>query len=440
MQTRYQLRHSPAAHPKAAIRRPVGGTQLAYRFFARVSYSPNAPPSAAARCAPEPPVTLILVSTDPHLATPTGKPRARSLGLTFRGTPGPWNAITDVPGVEVGYQTLIERDSVRTGVTAIHPRGKENPGDPVAAGFHSQNGNGEMTGVSWIEESGTFEGPVAITNTHAVGIAHAGIISWMNRYHPEFTEVWLLPVAAETWDGYLNDINGHHVTEETVVAALEAARHEQPDEGSVGGGTGMNCYQYKAGSGTASRQIDYAGTTYTVGVFVQANFGHRDELTVTGIYLGEEFAGDNPMRDTSNAASIQGAGSVIAVVATDAPLFPSQCKAFARRVTSGLARTGTSGSHFSGDLFLAFSTANPGAFTSEASGPGALAANAYDQLTFIPWPHIDPFFEAVVQATEEAVINSLIANEDMTGRDGHRSPALPRDRLAEIVAARDARG
>jgi len=382
------------------------------------------------------------VSTDPHRATPTGKPRARSLGLKFRGTPGPWNAITDVPGVEVGYQTLIEGDSVRTGVTAIHPRGKANPGDPVAAGFHSQNGNGEMTGVSWIEESGTFEGPVAITNTHAVGIAHAGIISWMNRYHPEFTEVWLLPVAAETWDGYLNDINGHHVTEDTVVAALEAASHEQPDEGSVGGGTGMNCYQYKAGSGTASRQIDYAGTTYTVGVFVQANFGRRDELTVTGIYLGEEFADDNPMRDARNAAPIQGAGSVIAVVATDAPLFPSQCKAFARRVTSGLARTGTSGSHFSGDLFLAFSTANPGAFTSEASGPGVTAAtaNAYDQLTFIPWPHIDPFFEAVVQATEEAVINSLIANEDMTGRDGHRSPKLPRDRLKEIVAARDARG
>ncbi|MGA9831314.1 MAG: P1 family peptidase, partial [Trebonia sp.] len=263
------------------------------------------------------------MSTDPHRATPTGKPRARSLGLTFRGTAGPWNAITDVPGVEVGYETLIQGDKVRTGVTAIHPRGKNNPGDPVAAGFHSQNGNGEMTGVSWIEESGTFEGPVAITNTHSVGIAHAGIISWMNRYHPEFTEVWLLPVAAETWDGYLNDINGRHVTEETVIAALEAARHEQPDEGSVGGGTGLNCYQFKAGSGTASRQIDYAGTTYTVGVFVQANFGRRDELTVTGIYLGEEFADDNPMRDARNAVPIQGAGSVIAVVATDAPLFPS---------------------------------------------------------------------------------------------------------------------
>jgi L-aminopeptidase/D-esterase-like protein len=303
-----------------------------------------------------------------------------------------------------------------------------------------------MTGVSWIEESGTFEGPVAITNTHSVGIAHAGIISWMNRYHPEFTEVWLLPVAAETWDGYLNDINGHHVTEETVIAALEAAKPEQPDEGSVGGGTGMNCYQFKAGSGTASRQIDYAGTTYTVGVFVQANFGRRDELTVTGIYLGEEFADDNPMRDARNAVPIQGAGSVIAVVATDAPLFPSQCKAFARRVTSGLARTGTSGSHFSGDLFLAFSTANPGGLTSGDPNPNAAKdaakakAQAYDQLTFIPWNNLDPFFEAVVHATEEAVLNSLVANEDMTGRDGHRTPALPRDRLAAIVQASNTRG
>jgi D-aminopeptidase len=223
-----------------------------------------------------------------------------------------------------------------------------------------------------------------------------------------------------------------------MIAALEAAKHEQPDEGSVGGGTGMNCYQFKAGSGTASRRIDYAGTTYTVGVFVQANFGRRDELTVTGIYLGEEFAGDNPMRDARNAVPIQGAGSVIAVVASDAPLFPGQCKAFARRVTAGLARTGTSGSHFSGDLFLAFSTANPGGLTSGDPNPNARAA-AYDQLTFIPWNNLDPFFEAVVQSTEEAVLNSLVANEDMTGRDGHRTPALPRNRLAAIVEARHTR-
>jgi D-aminopeptidase len=398
---------------------------------------------------------------DPHLATPAGKPRARALGLRFRGRPGKWNAITDVPGLEVGYRTLIQGDRVRTGVTAIHPRGKGNPGDPVAAGFHSQNGNGEMTGVSWIEESGTCQGPIAITNTHAVGIAHAGIIAWLQQYHSELADVWLLPVAAETWDGYLNDINGHHVTEDVVIGALEDATHSQPDEGSVGGGTGMNCYQFKAGSGTASRLVDYANTSYTVGVFVQANFGKRYELMLTGIYLGEEFAADNPMRDTFNQAP-PGAGSVIAVVATDAPLFPSQCKALARRVTVGLARTGTSGSHFSGDLFLAFSTANPGGFTpSEPSSETAPAepsepspetapaetapaetapaetapaqATRYDRLTFIPWGYLDPFFEAVVQATEEAVANSLVANEEMVGRQGHRSPALPRDQLAEIV-------
>src|SRR6266568_1971158 len=277
-------------------------------------------------------VTLITVTTpDPHRTTPGGKPRARALGIPFGGRPGRLNAITDVAGVEVGYTTLIKGSNVRTGVTAIHPRCPAGTGDPVAAGFHSQNGNGEMTGVSWIEESGTCEGPIAITNTHAVGIAHAGIIAWMDRYHPALTDVWLLPVAAETWDGYLNDINGHHVTEDIVIAALEDATHSRPDEGSVGGGTGMNCYQFKAGSGTASRLVDYANTSYTVGVFVQANFGKRDELMLTGIYLGEEFAADNPMRDTFNQAPA-GAGSVIAVVATDAPLFPSQCKALARRV------------------------------------------------------------------------------------------------------------
>jgi D-aminopeptidase len=369
---------------------------------------------------------------DPHQTTPTGKPRARAVGLKYRGTPGKHNAITDVPGVEVGTQTLIEGDSVRTGVTAIHPRGKRNPGDPLAAGYFSLNGNGEMTGVTWVEESGTMQGPVAITNTHAVGVAHAGIIAWMNQSHPELTSVWLLPVAAETWDGYLNDINGHHVNEEHVVAALNAATSDQPEEGSVGGGTGMNCYQFKGGNGTASRLVEYAGTTYTVGVLLQANFGRRDELTLNGIYLGEELADDNPMGGRPQQAP-PGAGSVIVVVVTDAPLFPSQCKAMARRVTLGLARTGTTGSHTSGDIFLAVSTANPGGFT--AGVPMGGGAEGYDRLTFIPWDNINPFYEAVVQATEEAVANALIANEDMTGRDGHRSPALPRHRLTEVLAA-----
>jgi L-aminopeptidase/D-esterase-like protein len=368
--------------------------------------------------------TLITVTTpDPHQTTPGGRPRARALGIPFGGRSGRWNAITDVPGVEVGYTTLIEGSTVRTGVTAIHPRGPAGTGDPVAAGFHSQNGNGEMTGVSWINESGTFDGPVAITNTHAVGVAHAGIIAWTVTHYPVVAEVWLLPVAAETWDGYLNDINGHHVTEQHVVTAIESARPGPVEEGSVGGGTGMNCYEFKGGSGTASRLVD----DYTVGVFVQANFGARRELVIAGVPVGEALTDDNPMADFRLAPS--GSGSVIAVVATNTPLFPHQCQALARRVTAGLARTGTSGSHFSGDLFLAFSTANPGAFR-----PGD---QAMSRLEFVPWERLDPYYEAVVQATEEAVVNALVANDDMIGRDGHRSPALPRDRVTGLLAAAD---
>lgn len=364
--------------------------------------------------------------------TPGGKPRARALGVPFAGTPGPWNALTDVPGVELGYVTLIDGSDVRTGVTAIHPRGKGNAGDPVAAGFHNQNGNGEMTGVSWIEESGTFAGPIAITNTHAVGVAHAGIVAWTVRHHPDLARAWLLPVAAETWDGYLNDINGHHVTEDTVVRALEAAERGPIEEGSVGGGTGMNCYEFKGGSGSASRLVDYAEQTFTVGVFLQCNFGARKELVVAGVPLGEALADDNPMEEFFSAPP--GAGSCIAIVATDAPLLPHQCRALARRVTLGLARTGTSGSHFSGDLFLAFSTANPGAFTPPLATffPGD---EHLDRFTCVPWGHMDPFYEAVVQATEEAVLNALSANEDMIGRAGHRTPALPREKVTGRLAA-----
>jgi D-aminopeptidase len=362
-----------------------------------------------------------------HAATPAGKPRARALGIPFAGQPGQWNAITDVPGVEVGYTTIVRGDSVRTGVTGIHPRGPGAAADPVAAGFFAQNGNGEMTGVSWIAESGTFSLPVAITNTHSVGIAHAGIVAWTQKHHPELGDDWSLPVAGETWDGWLNDAAGRHVTVEAVVAALEAAASGPVEEGSVGGGTGMNCYEFKGGNGTASRLVGYAGTSYTVGVFLQANFGSRRELILAGMPLGELLAADNPMAES--AAVPPGAGSVIAVVATDAPLLPHQCTALARRVTLGIARTGTTGSHFSGDLFLAFSTANPGGFTPYDPPPGS---REYDQLSFIPWANINPFFAAVVQGTEEAVANALVANEEMTGRDGRRSPALPRDRVAEL--------
>jgi L-aminopeptidase/D-esterase-like protein len=369
-----------------------------------------------------------------HAATPAGKPRARALGIPFGGVPGRWNAITDVPGVQVGYATLVSGDSVRTGVTAIHPRGAAGAGDPVIAGFFSQNGNGEMTGVSWIEESGTFAGPVAITNTHAVGIAHAAIVAWAVRHHPDLADAWLLPVAAETWDGYLNDINGHHVTEQTAIGALEAAAQGPVEEGSVGGGTGMNCYQFKGGSGTASRIVPYAGASHTVGVFVQANFGSREELTLAGVPLGALLGDDNPM--AGHFAMPPGAGSVIAVVGTDAPLLPQQCKALARRVTLGIARTGTAGSHFSGDLFLAFSAGNPGAITPGVTTLRPGDQDGYDQLRLIPWGYLDPFCTAVVQATEEAVANALVANEEMTGRNGHRSPALPRDRVAEIFRER----
>ena len=374
----------------------------------------------------------------PHAATPAGLPRARALGIPFGGTPGRWNAITDVPGVQAGYATLIRGDSVRTGVTAIHPRGPDAAGDPVAAGFCSQNGNGEMTGVSWIEESGTFSGPITITNTHAVGVAHAGIVAWTVKHHPQLADAWLLPVAAETWDGYLNDINGHHVTEQTAVDALEAAASGPLEEGSVGGGTGMNCYQFKGGSGTASRLVGYGGTDFAVGVFVQANFGSREELVLAGEPLGALLAGDNPMAE--HFAMPAGAGSVIAIVATDAPLLPHQCQALARRVTLGLARTGTAGSHFSGDLFLAFSTANPGGITPGVTTFRPGAEGRYDQLSFVPWGFLDPFYAAVVQATEEAVANALVANEEMTGRDGHRTPALPRDQVAEVFRARRQRG
>ena len=382
----------------------------------------------------------------PHAATPSGQPRARSLGIPFAGQPGRWNAITDVPGVEVGYTTLIRGTSVRTGVTAIHPRGAAGAADPVIAGFFSQNGNGEMTGVSWIQESGTFAGPVAITNTHAVGIAHAAIVAWAVRHHPRLAEAWLLPVVAETWDGYLNDINSPNVTAQACLEALEGAASGPVEEGSVGGGTGMNCYQFKGGSGTASRLVSYAGTTYATGVFVQANFGTREELTLAGLPVGRLLADDNPMAGPRSAApggrppqtpplAPEGAGSVIAVVATDAPLLPHQTAALARRVTLGLARTGTTGSHFSGDLFLAFSTGNPDAIT--PGGAVMRGAEArYDRVRFIPWGFIDPFYAAVVQATEEAVANALVASEEMTGRDGHRSPGLPRDRVAGLFRAR----
>jgi L-aminopeptidase/D-esterase-like protein len=366
------------------------------------------------------------------VATPSGKPRARGIGIPFAGVPGPLNAVTDVGGVEVGYATLVEGDAIRTGVTAIHPRGRAGAPDPYVAGFHSLNGNGEMTGIAWVEESGTSAGPIAVTTTHAVGRAHAGIVAWTARHHPTQAEAWLLPVVAETWDGYLNDANRMAVTEDVAVVALDSAAGGPVEEGSVGGGTGMCCYEFKGGTGTASRVVEHAGEAYTVGVLLQANFGSRHELTVAGVPVGAALAADNPMAD---AAAVGGAGSVIAIVATDAPLLPDQCRALARRVPLGLARTGTTGSHFSGDLFLAVSTANPGAFTPGWAMLAGGTARGYDSLRFVPWVALDPFLTAVAHAVEEAVLDALVANEEMTGRDGNRVPALPRDRVAELVGA-----
>jgi D-aminopeptidase len=375
--------------------------------------------------------------------TSDGRPRARGLGVPLAGKPGAHNAITDVPGIEVGVTTLIDGDGplavgegpVRTGVTAILPRGRAGVGEPCAAGWYSLNGNGEMTGTTWIEESGALNLPVVLSNTHAVGACHTGVISWVNRVHPRLARQWLLPVCAETWDGYLNDINGAHVRPEHVEAALDAAAAGPVAEGSVGGGTGMNCYEFKGGNGTASRLVDYGPHTFTVGAFVQANFGSRAELTVAGRPIGRHLTEDNPMDGDWFATDLglrppPGAGSVIAVVATDAPLLPGQCKALARRVPLGLARTGTTGSHFSGDIFLAFSTAEaPGLASAFPVGP--VTDDEFGTLRFLPWGRMDDFYAAVVQAVEEAVLNALIVNADMIGRDGHRSPALPHDRLAE---------
>jgi L-aminopeptidase/D-esterase-like protein len=378
---------------------------------------------------------------------PDGRPRARALGIPVPGRPGPVNAITDVPGVEVGMTTLVSGEGplivgtgpVRTGVTAILPRGRDGVGVPCAAGWYSLNGNGEMTGTTWIEEVGALATPIAITNTHSVGAVHEGVIEWTVRAHPRIGAQWVLPVVAETWDGYLNDINGRHVRPHHVVEAIETATAGPIRNGSVGGGTGMNCYGFKGGTGTASRIVTYAGTDYTVGVLLQANFGDRSELSVGGVPLGAELADDNPMetgdwfaRDLERGG-VSGAGSVIVIVATDAPLLPGQCKALARRVPLGLARSGTAGGHFSGDIFLAFSTANAGSLRSEI--PLALPSSdeAYDDLRHVPWGRIDPFYTAVVEAVDEAVLNALVVNDDMVGRDGHRSPALPLDRVVEAL-------
>ncbi len=369
--------------------------------------------------------------TTAHQTTPGGLPRARALGIAFEGEPGPWNAITDVADVTVGYTTLIAGDGplatgrgpVRTGVTAILPRPPRRCLEPVFAGFHSQNGNGEMSGTRMVAEVGAFTLPVTITNTHACGIARDATIAWANRIMPGgLDDAWGLPVAAETYDGFLNDINGGHVRAAHVEAAIEAAATGPIEEGSVGGGTGMIAFAFKAGSGTASRVVSLPSGRHTLGVFVQANFGRRGNLTIRGRRVGALLAEPatierTPKRDKS---------SIIGILATDAPLLPHQLRRLAHRMPLGVALTGGYAYHSSGDIFLAFSTANGAALIAPATGLAEAA--------FIPDAGLDPFFDAAIQATEEAILNALVANADMTGRDGNFVPALPRDRLAILLA------
>jgi L-aminopeptidase/D-esterase-like protein len=354
--------------------------------------------------------------TDPLLSTPSGRRRARALGIPFQGRPGPANAITDVAGVEVGYRTLISGDGplvvgqgpVRTGVTAIHPRGRAGAGIPVFAGVHSLNGAGEMTGFVWIEEAGRTELPIVVTNTHSVGMARDALAKWMVRNFAERMERWVLPVAAETYDGHLSDINGFHVRDADVFSALDDATGGPIEEGSVGGGTGMICYEFKGGTGTASRVLDLDGVTGTVGVLVQANFGKRHQLTIAGIPAGRLLSEDAP--------GLPDHGSIIAVIATDLPLLPHQLKRLARRAGLGIGRSGSIAAHGSGDIFIALSTANAAFFATQR---GARTLDAMQDEA------LNPVFEAVIQGVDEAVLNAMVANADMTGRDGHMVPALP---------------
>jgi D-aminopeptidase len=358
------------------------------------------------------------------LASAETKPRARDLGVPFDGTPGPLNAITDIKGIEVGHTTLISGDGalkvgtgpVRTGVTAVLPRGKDSR-DAVFAGYFSLNGNGEMTGTHWVEDSGFLDGPVMITNTHSVGVVRDAVIQWKVKRGESDMEGywWSLPVVAETWDGYLNDINGFHVKAEDAIHALDSAHTGPVAEGSVGGGTGMICNEFKGGIGTSSRVLSAKEGGYKVGVLVQCNYGEREQLRIAGIPVGREIPAPKVWE--------QDTGSIIVVVATDAPLIPTQLKRLARRVALGLGRNGSYSGDGSGDLFMAFSTANP----------RAIAPKGLRHIEMLPNDNIDPLFLATVQAVEEAVVNAMVAAEDMKGINNHFVPGLPHDKLREVL-------
>ncbi len=379
-------------------------------------------------------------------ASITGKPRARELGLSaaIGGRPGGLDAITDVSGVEVGHATVIAgagalvvgQGPIRTGVTVVHPRGKASA-DPVFGAWFTLNGNGEMTGTTWLEESGILEGPVAITNTHSVGVVRDAILQW--QVSRPGLQPWGLPVVAETYDGGLNDINGFHVKPAHVLAALDGATGGRVQEGNVGGGTGMVCHQFKGGIGTASRVIEDGGHAYTVGVLVQCNYGERARLSVAGVPVGQEIADLLPCQtqgaldewpgrrcETSppgRPVRDEDRGSIIVVVATEAPLLPHQLKRLVRRVSLGVGRMGGVGGNGSGDIFLAFSTANPGAASSQGQ----------PRVEMLPNARLNPLFTATVQATEEAILNALLAAETMVGANGIKVEALPHDRLLTIM-------
>ena len=373
-------------------------------------------------------IALCLLQAAVTVSSQT-KPRARDLGIPFEGTPGPLNAITDVTGVEVGLVTLISGEGalkvgvgpVRTGVTAILPRGKAST-DQVFAGWFSINGNGEMTGTTWIEEAGLLEGPIFITNTHSVGVVRDAAIAWAIA-RGKMQQPWALPVVAETYDGFLNDTNGFHVKQEHVFKALDSASSGPVAEGNVGGGTAMNCYGFKCGTGTASRKLNPQVGSYTVGVLVQANHGGRNSLRIAGVPVGSEIQSVPPPGPPRRPGDEEELGSIIIVIATDAPMLPHQLKRIARRATLGLGRTGATSGNGSGDIVIAFSTANP----------GAAAASNTAQVTMISNQRISALFDATVQASEEAIINALVGAETMTGRDGNTMAAIPHDRLQEIL-------
>lgn len=401
---------------------------------------------AAAMCAA---VLFFAASPIDAGAQSAPKPRARDLALPIGGTAAPLDAITDVAGVEVGHTTLISgsgrlvvgKGPIRTGVTVIHPRGKNNP-DPVFGAWFTLNGNGEMTGTTWLQESGILEGPIAITNTHSVGVVRDAILQW--QIGKPGMQPWGLPVVAETYDGSLNDINGFHVRPEHVISALDGAKSGPVPEGNVGGGTGMICHGFKGGIGTASRRLPAEQGGYTVGVLVQCNYGARRDLRIAGVPVGEEIPDLQPCIAGTSSAGVQGtapgqrrpcdaapgrddddegAGSIIVVVATDAPLLPHQLKRIATRVSLGVGRMGGWGSNPSGDIFVAFSTANPGAAGAGDTVSVQMLANS----------RISPLFTATAQATEEAIVNAMLAAETMTGANDLRVYALPVDRLKAIM-------